>query len=241
MGKGQNKNIDIKEKQILEEGFDSVSESGVNSFTVEGLASKLFISKKTIYEYFPSKEKLLEKIVKYRIGVVKSNIDKIVNKNPNPVLQFIEMKRYLFKFTSRFDSNKMVEFKSKYPHIWKMIESMRLENRHNFLKILSKGQKQGDVRKELDINLKHVDLGGGFYFQYKEDDPNFKIEDIRKELDINFVSTLYVSIINSTFQPEFFINNNISYSDSLQVYTNIMSYGLFTKKGLEILQDKKFI
>ena len=208
MGKGQNKNIDIKEKQILEEGFDSVSESGVNSFTVEGLASKLFISKKTIYEYFPSKEKLLEKIVKYRIGVVKSNIEKIVNKNPNPVLQFIEMKRYLFKFTSRFDSNRIIEFKSKYPHIWKMIESMRLENRHNFFKILSKGQKQGYVRKELDIN---------------------------------FVSTLYVNIINSTFQPEFFINNNISYSDSLQVYTNIMSYGLFTKKGLKILQDKKFI
>ena len=204
----KSQNIDIKEKQILEEGFDSVSESGVNSFTVEGLASKLFISKKTIYEYFPSKEKLLEKIVKYRIEVVKGNIEKIVNKNSNPVLQFIEMKRYLFKFTSRFDSNKMVEFKSKYPHIWKMIETMRLENRHNFFKILSKGQKQGYVRKELDIN---------------------------------FVSTLYVSIINSTFQPEFFINNNISYSDSLQVYTNIMSYGLFTTKGLKILQDKKFI
>ena len=202
------KNIDIKEKQILEEGFESVSSGGLNSFTVEGLASKLFISKKTIYEYFPSKEKLLEKIVRYRIGVVKRHIKEIIEKNSNPVLQFVEMKRYIFKFTSRFDSNRMVEFKSKYPDIWEMIESMRLDNKHNFVKILSEGQGQGYVRKELDVN---------------------------------FVSTLYVSIINSTFQPEFFVKNNISYSDSLQVYTNIMSYGLFTSKGIKILQDKKFI
>ena len=202
------KNIDIKEKQILEEGFESVSSGGLNSFTVEGLASKLFISKKTIYEYFPSKEKLLEKIVRYRIGVVKRHIKEIIEKNSNPVLQFVEMKRYIFKFTSRFDSNRMVEFKSKYPDIWEMIESMRLDNKHNFVKILSEGQEQGYVRKELDVN---------------------------------FVSTLYVSIINSTFQPEFFVKNNISYSDSLQVYTNIMSYGLFTSKGIKILQDKKFI
>lgn len=202
------KNIDIREKQILEEGFESVSRDGLNSFTVEGLASKLFMSKKTIYQYFPSKEKLLEKIVRYRMRVVKGHIGDIIEKNSNPVLQFIEMKRYIFKFTSRFDSNRLAEFKSKYPNIWGMIESMRLENRHNFFKILSKGQKQGYVRKELDIN---------------------------------FVSTLYVNIINSTFQPEFFIKNNISYSDSLQVYTNIMSYGLFTAEGIKILQDKKFI
>ena len=202
------KNIDIREKQILEEGFESVSRDGLNSFTVEGLASKLFMSKKTIYQYFPSKEKLLEKIVRYRMRAVKGHIEDIIEKNSNPVLQFIEMKRYIFKFTSRFDSNRLVEFKSKYPNIWGMIESMRLENRHNFIKILSEGQKQGYVRKELDIN---------------------------------FVSTLYVNIINSTFQPEFFIKNNISYSDSLQVYTNIMSYGLFTAEGIKILQDKKFI
>ena len=83
-----------------------MSRDGLNSFTVEGLASKLFMSKKTIYQYFPSKEKLLEKIVRYRMRAVKGHIEDIIEKNSNPVLQFIEMKRYIFKFTSRFDSNR---------------------------------------------------------------------------------------------------------------------------------------
>ena len=41
---------------ILKEGFRSVVSNGIKSFTVENLASKLSMSKKTIYQYFPKKE-----------------------------------------------------------------------------------------------------------------------------------------------------------------------------------------
>ena len=30
------------------------------------------------------------------------------------------------------------------------------------------------------IKIKHVDLGGGFYIQYKDDDPKFNIEDVER-------------------------------------------------------------
>ena len=47
------------------------------------------------------------------------------------------------------------------------------------------------------IKIKHVDLGGGFYVKYKDDDPEFVIEDVRKELDICFNTSNY----DVSFEP----------------------------------------
>ncbi len=43
----------------------------------------------------------------------------------------------------------------------------------------------------LGINIKHVDLGGGFHVQYNKNDPKFKIEDVKSELDACFSSSIY--------------------------------------------------
>ncbi len=43
----------------------------------------------------------------------------------------------------------------------------------------------------LGIEIKHVDLGGGFHVQYNKDEPQFKIEDMKKELDLCFNSSTY--------------------------------------------------
>ena len=51
------------------------------------------------------------------------------------------------------------------------------------------------------IKIKHVDLGGGFYIQYKDDDPKFNIEDVRKELDICFNKSDY----ELSFEPGRFL------------------------------------
>ena len=44
---------------------------------------------------------------------------------------------------------------------------------------------------ESGINIKHVDLGGGFHIKYEESDPDFNIEMIKEELDSCFTQTDY--------------------------------------------------
>ncbi len=44
---------------------------------------------------------------------------------------------------------------------------------------------------ESGINIKHVDLGGGFHVKYEETDPDFNIEMVKKELDNCFSQTNY--------------------------------------------------
>ncbi len=52
-------------------------------------------------------------------------------------------------------------------------------------------KKAADKFISSGINIKHVDLGGGFHVQYSKDDPRFKIEDVKSELDECFNSSIY--------------------------------------------------
>ena len=44
---------------------------------------------------------------------------------------------------------------------------------------------------ESGINIKHVDLGGGFHVKYEDSDPDFNIKTVKEELDNCFTQTNY--------------------------------------------------
>ena len=52
-------------------------------------------------------------------------------------------------------------------------------------------KKAADKFVNAGIDIRHVDLGGGFHVQYKEDDPSLSIGDIKKELDTCFNNSSY--------------------------------------------------
>ena len=55
---------------------------------------------------------------------------------------------------------------------------------------------------------------------------------VRKDVDIKIIATLYINIINSTFQPEFFLSNNLAPSDAIQHFLKMVTGGLFTEDGI---------
>ncbi len=55
---------------------------------------------------------------------------------------------------------------------------------------------------------------------------------VRKDVDIKIIATLYMNIINSTFQPEFFLKNNLAPSDAIQHFLKMVTGGLFTEDGI---------
>ena len=86
---------------ILKEGFKLILNDGAKSFTVENLASKLSISKKTLYQYFPTKEMLLKKIITYKMKSMSKKFNNIFKSDPNdPVAQYIKVRDLHIKFSS---------------------------------------------------------------------------------------------------------------------------------------------
>ena len=66
-----------------------------------------------------------------------------------------------------------------------------------------------------------------------------KMNYIRKELEAKQVAQLYMNIINRTFQPEFFIQEEVSLKDTVVLYIDIMSKGIFTNEALSKLDQIK--
>ena len=189
--------------QILEQGFDSVAETGVRAFTVESLAKRLAMSKKTIYKFFPTKEKLIRSIMQFVFTQINSTFKRVMADEANPAVQFIKIMETITKFAGKAPLNKIAELKSLYPDIWKEIESFRLSHQEDFYTILYNAQEQGLARD--DINMRSA-------------------------------SIIYINIINSTFQPEFFLKNDLAIGETIRGFVQVVARGIFTDKGLKAIK-----
>ncbi len=61
---------------------------------------------------------------------------------------------------------------------------------------------------------------------------------IRNELDLEIAATLFMNIINSVFQPEFFISNQLNPKMVIEIFRDIFLRGIVTSKGLKYIEEK---
>jgi AcrR family transcriptional regulator len=176
--------------------------TGVKSFTVESLAGRLGMSKKTIYKYFPSKENLVRKIAMFMTSQVEQMFNRIRENEKNPTLQFIKVMEHIAKFASRAPVQRMAQLKTAYPEVWKDIERFRLKRQDDFYQILKSAQEQGLARKDLDMKK---------------------------------VATVFINMVNNTFQPEFFLANDLAVGETINGFVTIISRGLFNEKGMKAI------
>jgi len=62
---------------------------------------------------------------------------------------------------------------------------------------------------------------------------------VRENLDIDLIATIYTNLINSTFQPEFFIENSLTPHKVLPAFVDIVSVGLLSKDGQQYYKHIK--
>jgi len=192
----QSKNI------ILEQGFETFLKDGVKFFTVETLATNLRMSKKTIYKYFPTKEKLIEKIVGYFTGSVKHKFQSVVKSDENPVIKFTMVMDFLMKKIGYLKMENAMELKIRYPQVWKKIENFRLELTQYIADIFKEAQNKGLAKADVDMEK---------------------------------VAIVYMNIVNNTFQPEFFLENNLAPVDTIRLFVKMITEGLFTQDGVAVM------
>ena len=62
---------------------------------------------------------------------------------------------------------------------------------------------------------------------------------VRNKSTIDSVSHLYMNIVNRTFQPDFFYQEDLSLKDTIDLFADIMAKGIFNNKGSDILESIK--
>lgn len=114
----------MKEK-ITNYSKDVFLKNGFYKITMDEIASKLRISKKTIYKHFPSKGKLVDAAVGLFQKNVKRKINSIVDKEDNSILKIKALTEFFAELSLTVDERMLYDLQLHRPDLWEKIDEFR--------------------------------------------------------------------------------------------------------------------
>ncbi|HTO95226.1 MAG TPA: TetR/AcrR family transcriptional regulator [Bacteroidota bacterium] len=139
--------INAAAERFLDEGFSSVS--------VAEIASRVGMSKKTLYVYFAGgKEELLRAVTDRMLEGIRADLQAVIGGKGN----FLETLDNLMTFMPRrlalLNRPMMRDLQRHAPQIWQRIEKFRRDRLSNeFRSLICRGVDEGFVRREVDVDL----------------------------------------------------------------------------------------
>lgn len=145
-------NWDVKNR-IINGSLDMFHEKGIKNVTMDMIASELSISKRTIYEYFDNKEKLVLACLELFGNRMKEECEKKKEHSANS-LEFLLNVLYINVQMFRIvNVNFFKDIKKMFPNIQSDVKKKELENIEIFGKILQTAQDEGFIRIDYNIEI----------------------------------------------------------------------------------------
>lgn len=153
-GKDAAQRVDLKER-IIATATEAFTSNGIKSITMDDIANRLGISKRTLYEVFADKESLLKNCI-LKVQAERDRYSQGVYEQSHNVLEVIlavfQKSIEIFHSTNKrfFDDMK------KYPKVYEMMKSSRDSDSEKTMSFFKSGVEQGIFRA--DINFAIVNL-----------------------------------------------------------------------------------
>ena len=133
--------IHLKDR-ILETAMEAFARMGVRAVKMDDIANQLGISKRTLYEIYDNKEKLLFEGVKTFKDKKMKEVDKISSESGNVIEIIIKLYRIRMEEDRQMHPSFFMDL-LKYPKIKQFFEDERKTDRKRFLKFMKRGTDEG--------------------------------------------------------------------------------------------------
>ncbi len=148
-----NDKVEIR-KRIITVAKSMFFENGYSAITTEELAHELGMSKRTLYEHYESKEKILEEVINEIETDINAKFEELVQLN----LPFIEMLNTFYTMLQeslKFLKPGVVDNIRRFaPNVYSYLQEVRYKSVNSKLRILlQNGIDSGILRQDLDLNL----------------------------------------------------------------------------------------
>lgn len=142
----------MKKERILDYVFNEFATYGIKRVSVDDIAQKMHISKKTIYDLFINKEELLLAAVEYKFGKILDTIAKIPQKEENVLYLMVQGAVMEFNF---FNTISPVFYKdiNSYPRLMAYFEQVKMYIQERGQKLFLRGIKDGYIREDSDYKI----------------------------------------------------------------------------------------
>ena len=142
-------------RRLLEVSKEQYMRLGFNAVTMDEIAAATGISKKTLYQHFPSKESLLQAVAQESVESCNAQLRAILlDASTAPVVRLRCMMDYVAAMYSEMSVALVHDMQRSAPEIWQRIEAGRQRLiTEDFSALLREGKTRGDFRKDVDTQI----------------------------------------------------------------------------------------
>ncbi|WP_372755191.1 TetR/AcrR family transcriptional regulator [Labilibaculum sp.] len=181
---------------------------GIKSVTMDDIASKMGISKKTLYQFFSNKRELIDQVCEWQLSNPKFSFksDQIVKLNA--LDQYFEFFKFVNEILQQKSDTLDYDLKKYYPKIWDKFKDAKIKQFYTeILYNLQKGIDEEFYRSELNIDF----------------------------ISKNLVS-FYLNLSITEYQV--FSSDEVFNRNTHRELTLYHLYGICTNKGIEYFENK---
>jgi len=144
----------IMNNKILNTATDLFLSYGFKSVTMDDIASKMGISKKTIYQHYTNKTKLVEASVKGLFNFISKGIDVICAEQKNPIEEIYVIKHFSMEHLKDEKSSPQYQLQKYYPNIFKTLKTKQFDLIHTCItNNINRGIKNKLYRENINVDF----------------------------------------------------------------------------------------
>ncbi|MEN6368958.1 MAG: TetR/AcrR family transcriptional regulator [Thermotogota bacterium] len=139
-----------REAEILSAGRQILLSEGLRAITTDEVARRARVSKKTLYNLFPSKDALVEAIV---VSFIQANLarwDEVLETEETAMDRIIASLDLVTRFLPQIQTTVIEQVGRIAPSLWEKIDKMRLERVARLRTLMAQAQLDGYVRDDID-------------------------------------------------------------------------------------------
>lgn len=158
-------NNQMKER-IIEKTADMFMRYGVRSVTMDDIANRISISKKTIYQHFKDKKEVVSVCMEYLMEQDYQDILEVQAQAKDVIHEMVLMSLLFRKKIKEMNPGLLFDLKKYHPNAWHVYLNMKDRCfRSTIIDSLERGKKEGFIREDVDVpiiaqmRMAHVEIG----------------------------------------------------------------------------------
>ncbi|MBE0634687.1 TetR/AcrR family transcriptional regulator [Candidatus Bipolaricaulota bacterium] len=140
-------------EQILAVGREMLLGDGLRGITTSAIAQRARVSKKTLYQHFPSKDQLMEAIVVSFMEENLSRWDEILESKDSAIDRILASLRFAGEFLPHIQTQLINQVEVVAPQLWEKIDAIRMKRLLKLKILMKEAQQEGFLRD--DVNPDH--------------------------------------------------------------------------------------
>ena len=144
-------------EDIVKRALNDFMQYGFKTFTMDDLANKMGMSKKTLYEHFPSKQDLVDACLDYALEMSCTNVTTFIEGEGSVIENVCRNQKKVQEVFNINSDRPIWELQKYYPKTYERMEGEFAKTDTLFIdKLLEKGWQEGLFRKDINVNFYKV-------------------------------------------------------------------------------------